>query len=76
MLVTTANATQSKISYIGAFVGAQELNRDDTELKDKLINIALGAGAGGLLNLGLASVINKVTASFLIPPQLFPNHLL
>ena len=55
MLVTTANATQSKISYIGALVGAQELNRNDTALKDNLINIALGAGVGGLLNAGLAA---------------------
>ena len=61
MLVTTANATQSKISYIGALVGAQELNRNDTALKDNLINIALGAGVGGLLNAGLAAGINKAT---------------
>lgn len=48
-------------SAIGALVGAQELNRDDTALKDNLTNIALGATAGGLLNAGLAAGINKLT---------------
>lgn len=48
-------------SAIGALVGAQELNRNDTALKDNLTNIALGAGVGGLLNAGLGAVINKAT---------------
>lgn len=48
-------------SAIGALVGAQELNRNDTALKDNLTNIVLGAGVGGLLNAGLGAVINKAT---------------